>query len=150
MQTSPFLTSLLAAAAVACSTPAPTPPSTTGPDAAVATLDPTGNWTVAYDFQPACGNPSSTTQGTFTVTYGAMGYAVQVAGTESTGVLACGADMCVLSGTWAWAGSDADFQQSMNLTLGSDNTVSGEGTEQVASSDGSMCVYPFTASGSRS
>ena len=94
--------------------------------------------------------PASTTQGTFTVTYGQMGYAVQVAGTESTGVLACGADSCVLSGTWAWAGSDADFQQSMNLTLGSDNTVSGEGTEQVASSDGSMCVYPFTATGSRS
>jgi hypothetical protein len=128
MKTSPFITSLLAAAAVACSTPAPTPPSTTAPD----------------------GNPSSTTQGTFTVTYGTMGYSVQVAGTESTGVLACTTDSCVLSGTWAWAGSDADYQQSMNLTLGSDDTVSGEGTEQVASSDGSMCVYPFTATGSRS
>ena len=77
-----------------------------------------------------------------------MGYSIEVAGVASMGVLVCGVDECKLSGTWAWATSDTQFQQSMNLTLDSHDAVQGEGTEAVVTAD-SNCTYPFTVSGSR-
>ena len=123
-------------------------PPEAGPDAPVTTLDPTGNWSVVYQFASACGNAATTTTGTFTVTYGTTGYAIEVAGVSSTGVLACDSEECKLSGTWAWATSDTQFQQSMNLTLDSHDAVQGEGTEAVVTTD-SNCTYPFTVSGSR-
>jgi hypothetical protein len=149
MKTTSHLASLALVLAAACNGAAMTPPQSTGADAAVPGLDPTGNWNVVYSFSPACGNASSTTTGTFTVTYSATGYDVEVAGTMSTGVIVCMTDECKLSGTWAWAGSDAAYEQSMNLVLAADSTVSGEGTESVVSSDGTQCTYPFTATGSR-
>ena len=135
----------LALAAVGCSTNS-TPEG--GADAAVATLDPTGNWNIVYQFGASCGNAATTTTGTFTVTYGASGYAIDVAGVTSMGVLACTTDECKLSGTWAWATSDTTFQQSMNLTLDAQGAVLGEGTEAVVTTD-SNCTYPFTVAGSR-
>jgi hypothetical protein len=150
MKTSSHLASLLSAVvAVACNGAATMPPPNTGPDAAAATLDPTGNWTVDYQFDAACNMPAASSTGTFTVTLGTMGYSVEVAGTQSTGVLECAATQCKLSGTWAWAGSNASYEQNMNLTLAADSSVSGEGTEAVLNSDGTQCTFPFTATGSR-
>jgi hypothetical protein len=137
------LATLTAVAATACTTPA-----STSPDAAVASVDPTGNWSVTYSFAPSCGNPASTTTGTFAVTFTGSGYSIEVAGVSSVGVLACDATECRLSGTWAWQTTDTAYQQSMNLTLGSADTVSGDGTEAVITTD-SNCTYPFTVTGTR-
>jgi hypothetical protein len=121
----------------------------TGADAAVATLDPTGNWSVTYTFAPACGRDATATTGTFTVTLGPKGYDVEVAGVASTGTLLCSADACKLSGTFAWMASGSGFQQSMNLTLDKQAKVSGSGTEAVVTST-SSCTYSFTVLGSKS
>ena len=122
---------------------------TTAPDAAAQSLDPTGNWSVTYTFQPSCGNDASATTGTFTVTLGPMGYEVQVAGVASSGTLLCNANECRLSGTFAWMASGTGFQQSMNLTLDDKGKVTGTGTEVVATST-SSCTYPFTVIGMKS
>lgn len=122
---------------------------TSAPDAAAQALDPTGNWTVTYTFQPACGQNASATTGTFTVTLGPMGYEVQVAGVASSGTLLCNAMECRLSGTFAWNSSGTGYQQSMNLTLDDHGKVTGTGTEVVATSS-SSCTYPFTVIGMKS
>ena len=137
------MASLLLAMA-ACSSSA----DTTSPDAAVYGLDPTGNWSVTYAFQPACDNAATTTNGTFTVTLTSMGYAVEVANVQSQGTLLCSTDECRLSGTFAWSQADTGFEQSMNLTLDAMSNVSGTGTEAVVT-QGSTCTYPFTVTGSR-
>lgn len=127
----------------ACATP-----DDSSPDAAVSQIDPTGNWAVTYSFAPSCGNPASTTTGTFAVTFTGMGYSIEVAGVSSVGALACDATECKLSGTWAWQTTDTAYQQSMNLTLDTSSSVTGDGTEAVITSD-SNCTYPFTVTGTR-
>nr|HEX4318790.1 hypothetical protein [Kofleriaceae bacterium] len=148
MRTSLLASALLAIVAATGAAACQNQGADAGPDAAIATLDPTGNWNVVYQFGAACGNDATTSPGTFTVTYGPQGYAIDVAGVTSMGVLACGATECKLSGTWAWAATDTQFQQSMNLTLDAQGAVLGEGTEAVITSS-SNCTYPFTVSGSR-
>jgi hypothetical protein len=91
---------------------------------------------------------ASTTTGTFTVTLGGMGYEILVAGVSSTGSILCSPESCKLSGTWAWQTSDTAYQQSMNLTLGVDDSVTGDGTEDVITAS-SNCTYPFTVAGQR-
>ena len=135
--------SVVVLGAAACSAPV----ADTGPDAAPQ-IDPTGNWSLDYSFAPACGNPASTTTGTFAVTFNGQGYDIEVAGVSSVGALACTAGECRLSGTWAWATSDTRYQQSMNLRLDTASAVSGNGTETVITTN-SNCVYPFTATGTR-
>jgi len=139
------IAAVLLIALAACSDTADT---SSSPDAAVFGLDPTGNWNVTYAFQPACNNPATTTNGTFTVTVTPMGYDIEVAGVVSQGVLLCSADACRLSGTWAWKTQDVGYEQSMNLTLDDKSTVSGAGTEAVLTADGT-CTYPFTVTGLR-
>ena len=112
-------------------------------------LDPTGNWSVTYAFAPSCGNAASTTTGTFTVTLDGQGYNIVVIGVQSTGSLVCTADVCKLSGTFAWMASGATHQQSMNLTLDVDSRVGGNGTETVITPD-RTCTYPFTVTGTKS
>lgn len=127
----------------ACGAPEASPP-----DAFVPAVDPTGNWAITYSFSPACGMGATTSDGTFTVTLGGMGYQILVAGVSSAGSIICDSEKCKLSGTWAWQTTDTAYQQSMNLTLGADSSVTGTGTEQVLTSD-SDCTYPFTATGQR-
>nr|HEX4312390.1 hypothetical protein [Kofleriaceae bacterium] len=139
----PMLLIAFASIAAACNGGA-----SSGPDAATPSLDPTGNWNVVYQFAASCDNAATTSTGTFTVTLGPNGYALEVAGVASQGVLECTTSECLLSGTWAWASSDTEFQQSMNLTLDDHDAVIGEGTEAVVTAD-SNCTYPFTVSGAR-
>lgn len=132
---------LLCALVSACSS---NPPAT--PDAGI--LDPTGNWSVDYNFAPACGHDASTTTGVFTVTLGPNGYAVEVAGVASTGTLVCTSDACRLSGTFAWMSSGTGYEQSMNVDLDDKGRVGGNGSETVVTSD-SSCTYTFTVSGAK-
>jgi hypothetical protein len=111
-------------------------------------LDPTGNWSVMYNFAPACGRAATTTTGVFTVTVGPNGYSVEVAGVASVGSLVCTSDACKLSGTFAWMASSTGYEQSMNLVLDSTGRVAGNGSETVVTSD-SSCTYTFTVSGSK-
>lgn len=120
-----------------------------GPDGGgTAMLDPTGNWSINYNFAPACGRAATSTTGVFTVTIGPNGYSVIVAGVASEGSLLCNSEMCKLSGTFAWMASGTGYEQSMNLTLDGAGKVSGNGSETVVTSD-SSCTYTFTVSGSR-
>jgi len=111
-------------------------------------LDPTGNWNVTYAFAASCGNPATTTTGTFTVTLDAQGYDIIVVGVSSTGSMLCTSEQCKLSGTFAWMTGDATYQQSMNLVLDAEMKVGGNGTETVITTE-STCTYPFTVTGSK-
>ena len=143
------LATILSIALLGCSSNISTP-STGSPDAGGSTtLDPTGNWSVAYAFQASCGNPSTTNDGTFAVTLGSAGYDIELAGVVSTGAIACTSDDCQLSGTFAWMTDGAGFEQSMNLTMDAQSDITGTGTEEVTDASGDTCVYPFTVTGSR-
>lgn len=117
------------------------------PDAGV--IDPTGNWSVNYNFAPACGREATTTAGVFTVTLSPDGYVVAVPGVASTGSLVCTTEVCKLSGTFAWMASDTGYQQSMNVDLDANGAVTGNGTETVVTTD-STCTYTFIVSGAKS
>jgi hypothetical protein len=144
------LATILSLAFLGCSSNVSTPSTTnTSPDAAASALDPTGNWSVTYAFQASCGTPSSTTDGTFTVTVGSAGYQVDLAGVESDGAIECTVADCELSGTFEWVTDNVGFEQSMNLSMNAQWAITGAGTEQVIDTNGDTCVYPFTVTGSR-
>lgn len=112
-------------------------------------LDPTGNWSLTYSFDPGCGQPASQAASTFTVTLGADGYDIEIAGTQTVGTLTCTATSCKLSAVFSWMdGSGTKFQQNANVALDAQDHIKGNGTESVMSSSMS-CNIAFTVQGSR-
>lgn len=118
------------------------------PDAPAMDLDPTGNWNLNYMFDAGCGQPASKSTATFTVTRAASGYAVSAPGITVMGTMICAPDSCKLSGTLAWATSEAKFQQSANLVLDGHGSVTGNGTESVVAGT-TLCGLAFTVAGSK-
>ncbi len=116
-------------------------------DAAVASVDPTGNWSLSYAFDAGCGQPATTATTTFTVTRGADGYALAIAGAMTSGTLICTPADCKLSAIFAWSNGDVKFQQSANMTLDTRDVITGNGTESVVTAS-AVCSFAFTVHGS--
>ncbi|HEY0478342.1 MAG TPA: hypothetical protein VGD37_12545 [Kofleriaceae bacterium] len=123
-------------------------PGGASPDAAIAELDPTGNWSVMYSFSNGCGQMMTTSTSTFTITLAADGYAVTAPGATTTGTLLCTAVDCKLSGIFMWSAGGAQYQQNANLALDAHGKISGNGTEFIITPAGA-CSLTFTAGGTK-
>jgi len=111
-------------------------------------IDPSGDWDLTYWFSAGCGQPASTTDGTFTVTSTAHGFEVAAEGATTRVTLLCTPKRCILSGIFAWSSRAGDYQQHAILQLDANDRVSGSGTETIATPTGT-CLFTFTVGGSR-
>jgi hypothetical protein len=114
------------------------------------TLDPKGNWNMTWAWGSGDCNMTGTQPDSETITQDSSGkYLLSSAtpGTTVTGMIVCSATSCQMTMAEAAVINGNNGMLSANLTLKSDNSISGSGTLNVAGD--TTCTQPFTATGSK-
>jgi hypothetical protein len=114
-------------------------------------VDPTGNWDATYTWTSGTCQLTGASAVSTTVTRARDGYVISESGRSLTGTVRCSSVACQISWSETGPGDPGSGVESLalqvNLSVDTDDAITGSGSAAVRFSDGRTCFQAFTVAG---